>query len=369
MAEDSVAQDQIKAFVDRILRLKEEAKAINSDVREIYAEAKGFGFDKTVLGQLVSYVEKRQTDAAALAERSALFDLYLDAFDGAVGRPSHTHTREKASKLTYGDHLDDATRAAVDPVAALRANPALSIVGAADLKKSETQSAPQAGRDLTTPAPLNSQVASIQEPAAPKSAPDSDNTTVSQVETAAEAKTADQEPTEVSGSGEVQDESAIHLATNCQPGKSVEASASAAPATIYAAPGVITWEVAPPEGVQRHDFSAAFGDLGQDLVVIGDEISSARAEPIVKIGNVILDGWARYMVARGAIGLDGHSTEYSVVQYDGADPLMDCIKWNLAGRILNETQRRLIAQRLAKLQPKRKNDIYAAMDMGMELVS
>lgn len=91
---ESVAQDQIRAFVDRILRLKEEAKDLNRDIREVYAEAKGNGFDKTVLGKLVSYVEKRATGAADLQEAEALFDLYLGAYDGA----SHTHAREEASE-------------------------------------------------------------------------------------------------------------------------------------------------------------------------------------------------------------------------------------------------------------------------------
>lgn len=81
---DSVAQDQIKAFVDRIIRLREEAKAINDDIREVYAEAKGNGFDKTVLGKLVLYVERRAKDGAALAEGEAIFGLYLEAYDGAV---------------------------------------------------------------------------------------------------------------------------------------------------------------------------------------------------------------------------------------------------------------------------------------------
>ena len=88
---DSVAQDQIRAFVERILRMKEEAKAINDDIREIYAEAKGNGFDKTVLGKLVNYVEKRTKDSAAVAEADAIFDLYLEAYDGT---PSRTHAHE-----------------------------------------------------------------------------------------------------------------------------------------------------------------------------------------------------------------------------------------------------------------------------------
>lgn len=92
----SVAQDQIRAFVERILRMKEEAKAIKDDIREIYAEAKGNGYDKTVLGKLVNYVEKRSTDANALIEGESLFDLYLSAYDSAIGRvgtrvATHTH--------------------------------------------------------------------------------------------------------------------------------------------------------------------------------------------------------------------------------------------------------------------------------------
>lgn len=99
MSTDSVAQDQIKAFVDRILRLKAEAKAINADVREVYGEAKASGFDKTVLGKLVSYIEKRNADSNAVAEGEALFDLYLSAYYG-VGTKVATHTHETEPLLT-----------------------------------------------------------------------------------------------------------------------------------------------------------------------------------------------------------------------------------------------------------------------------
>lgn len=91
----SVAQDQIRAFVDRILRLKEEAASIKGDIREVYAEAKANGFDKTVLGKVVGYVEKRAAGAADLAEAEALFDLYLSAYDGASVSHTHAYTRER----------------------------------------------------------------------------------------------------------------------------------------------------------------------------------------------------------------------------------------------------------------------------------
>ena len=93
---DAVAQDQIKAFVERIMRMREEAKAINDDIREIYAEAKANGFDKTVLGKIVIHVERRSKDNVKMLEAQALFDLYLDAFDGATGTVVATHTHETA---------------------------------------------------------------------------------------------------------------------------------------------------------------------------------------------------------------------------------------------------------------------------------
>lgn len=95
---ESVAQDQIRAFVERIMRLREEAKEINRDIREIYAEAKGNGFDKTVLGKLVLHVE-RQADAGkamAAAEQDALLDLYIEAYYGK--RPSHTHAHAREER-------------------------------------------------------------------------------------------------------------------------------------------------------------------------------------------------------------------------------------------------------------------------------
>ena len=95
---DNVGAGQIKAFVERILRMKEEARAIKDDIREIYAEAKGNGFDKTVLGQIVGYVEKRQKDPDTLAERNALFDLYLEAFDGS----SHARARTRENIEEFG---------------------------------------------------------------------------------------------------------------------------------------------------------------------------------------------------------------------------------------------------------------------------
>lgn len=74
--EDSVAQDQLRAFVERIERMEEEIAACNADKKEIYAEAKGNGFDVPTLKKIVSI---RRQDANTLMEAQALLDLYMEA--------------------------------------------------------------------------------------------------------------------------------------------------------------------------------------------------------------------------------------------------------------------------------------------------
>lgn len=76
MADESVAQDQLRAFIERIERMEEEKKAISDDIKEIYAEAKGNGFDTKVLRQIVRI---RKQDAAERMEQEALLDLYMSA--------------------------------------------------------------------------------------------------------------------------------------------------------------------------------------------------------------------------------------------------------------------------------------------------
>lgn len=74
--EDSVAQDHLRAFIERIERMEEEKDAITEDIREIYAEAKGNGFDTKILRQIVKI---RKQDANERAEQEAILELYMAA--------------------------------------------------------------------------------------------------------------------------------------------------------------------------------------------------------------------------------------------------------------------------------------------------
>nr|WP_321980167.1 DUF2312 domain-containing protein [uncultured Cohaesibacter sp.] len=71
-----VAADQLRAFVERIERLEEEKKALNDDIKDVYAEAKGNGYDVKTLRQVV---RMRKQDSNERQEMEALLDLYLHA--------------------------------------------------------------------------------------------------------------------------------------------------------------------------------------------------------------------------------------------------------------------------------------------------
>ena len=75
-AKNNFAQGQLKSFIERIERLEEEKKAIAADIKEVYAEAKGTGFDTKIMRKVVSL---RKKDAAERLEEEAILDLYLSA--------------------------------------------------------------------------------------------------------------------------------------------------------------------------------------------------------------------------------------------------------------------------------------------------
>ena len=69
----------LQAFVERIERLHEERKALAQDVSEVYAEAKGDGFDVKVLREVIKI---RSQDRDARAEMETLVELYFNALGG-----------------------------------------------------------------------------------------------------------------------------------------------------------------------------------------------------------------------------------------------------------------------------------------------
>ena len=76
MAKSGFAAGQLRSLVERVERLEEEKAALTADIREVYAEAKGHGFDTKIMRQVVRI---RKLDKADRQEQEAVLDLYLSA--------------------------------------------------------------------------------------------------------------------------------------------------------------------------------------------------------------------------------------------------------------------------------------------------
>ena len=72
----SFAKEQLKSIIERIERLEEEKKTISDDIRDVYAEAKGNGFDVKALRTIVRL---RKQDANERAEQETILDTYMQA--------------------------------------------------------------------------------------------------------------------------------------------------------------------------------------------------------------------------------------------------------------------------------------------------
>lgn len=71
-----IARGRLKTFIERVERLEEEKKAITDDMKEVFAEAKGEGFDVKVIRMIIRI---RKQDSNERAEHEAILDLYLHA--------------------------------------------------------------------------------------------------------------------------------------------------------------------------------------------------------------------------------------------------------------------------------------------------
>jgi uncharacterized protein (UPF0335 family) len=76
MAKSGFAKDHLKSLIERVERLEEEKAALTADIREVYAEAKGQGFDTKIMRQVVRL---RKLDRADRQEQEAILDLYMGA--------------------------------------------------------------------------------------------------------------------------------------------------------------------------------------------------------------------------------------------------------------------------------------------------
>jgi len=72
----TIAVGQLRAFIERIERLEEEKKTIGDDIKEVYAELKGSGFDSKIVRTIIRLRKKEDHERQ---EEEAVLQLYMDA--------------------------------------------------------------------------------------------------------------------------------------------------------------------------------------------------------------------------------------------------------------------------------------------------
>lgn len=80
----SISEQRLNVFIQRIERLEEEKKALTSDIKEVYDEAKSAGFDTKIMRKVVAI---RRMDEADRLEQQAIMEVYMKALGMLADTP------------------------------------------------------------------------------------------------------------------------------------------------------------------------------------------------------------------------------------------------------------------------------------------
>lgn len=408
------ADAKLKAYIDRVLRLKEEQDTLGDDIREVYAEAKAEGYDKTVMGKLVAHLRKVQkAGEGAVSEQEMVFDTYLQAYHRASGTVVATHTHEEDYDQETGEVLDGEANAKLIATVATGMQTEIgrkALVTALDImiereeaddRRSDNGLNIQTKHEDITASPETAEETpkqvygdSVEDATAPPSQPvdipacgdqghkidgsddlcpaellsQSDDDAFAEVKGRARLANADGVETSSSDrpsdqpSKDQSNEVAISSALRAGLADPTSNTGEGAAKTALPAVGIVI-ESVPPAPMKRPDFATCFPELSNAAYAhLHDEIqASGICAPIIRHGEVILDGWDRYNISR-ELGFN-----YPVQPYSGTDVLLDVIEWQRSARKFTPAQEKKIAADLAKEFPRRADDIFAAFGLAEAL--
>jgi uncharacterized protein (UPF0335 family) len=402
-----VARDQLRAFIERIERLEEEKKTIADDIKDVYGEAKGMGYDTVIMKRVVAL---RKKDDQQRMEEEQILDTYLAAL-GMIAQPDffEEEPRSRNGDVKIIDRDDEDGNHLTVTVDA-RVASILNKQAAAPLQSPRKAAEAVSERTATIqPETANETVGGFPVAAAPTSA---EETGAIQSTRQGAGMERGMDPS-VTGGESAATNSEMDRATEgsfktgseaAEKGREAipagpegvdlnHAGAGESPATIFApashgeaeAPSLTAAdqpqaggddveqdfnaathqagdvsESAPATPMHRSSFAHCFPELTKrEYDELQDSIEViGMKEPIIRKGDVILDGFSRYNIARSL------GTEYPVVEYDGADELLDVIRWQRASRDWTPQQEAKIAKALAKEVPARAADIWAAFHLA-----
>ena len=362
----SLTDTQYANFIDRLIACREAEDSAKEATKQVYAELADAGEDKTIAGLVVRQQRMTAKDRAKADMRDAA------AEDGQSrylrGKASHVRAREGRKS----DHDPETGEVTETPLADIRAE-GRGLDTVDPLHESDAAMRPQTEATVGSFA-SNAGVGAVAYPATSSTAARMDalgteGTEPTPAELEATNPPAGEQAEPVAGtqappvdtiSNPVTAPHVPRVEVTVDAGRESASDPSALPVVRH--PGEQWTERCPAEPVRRNDYARCFPDYwGMPLAELKDSIREEGVrEPIVKRGTEILDGWARYTIAR-ELGID-----YPVREYDGTDPLLDIIRWNLDARQLGANERKLIATKLAKLSPDRGEEIADAFGLAHE---
>lgn len=364
MSADIVAADQLKAIVQRVERLEAEIADLNADKSEIYKEARANGFDVKVIKKVVS---KRKIDEHERVEQDHVFDLYWDAVHGI--NLVHAHARENIEQFDASPRL---IKQVVDGMQTEAGRAAL--VAAVDImierEDADEFQAKASDDNGATEHDIEDTADSVRGDASRSSRGDDSPASHSEkatVATQGEATATTSDDGEATGTYAGEDRAAANAggddvesgAERATQTNTVISTGEGAANTALPAAGVVM-EYVPPTGMKRLPFAHCFPDHSKaEYERLEKDIAANRVlEPIIRQGDVIVDGWARYNISRA------YGMSYPIREIDaGRDALLDVIEWQRAARNFTPAQERKIAAELAKEFPHRADDIMAAFGL------
>lgn len=360
------ADAKLKAYIDRILRCREAEDEAKKDTKDVYAELAGEGYEKAIVGQVVTFLRKREKDGDKLSEQSAKFDLYLEAYE----RPSHAHTRVRAAAAEFqakasGDN--GATEQDIEDTAdSVTGDASRSSRGDDPPATISLETATRPGQDVQSPS-QRALAGENLDVTAGETATHSEKATVA-TQGEATAPTSDERETDLdeavegdraaANAGGDDVDGGAERAEQEPTSKTGEGAASALPAVGYFIEDV------PPSGMKRLPYAGCFPELTKaeyeklemDIADNGVDVS------IIRQGDVIIDGWHRFIIARK------YGLNYPIHQIElERDVLLDVIERQRASRNFTPAQEKKIAADLAKEFPHRADEIMAAFGLAEAL--
>jgi uncharacterized protein (UPF0335 family) len=321
---DGIAVDQVRSAFKRWQNLEEEKARVADDLKELFAEQKGLGYNTKAMRTAFRLKVKLDEADPAEAEHEALVDTYLVALEAP--RASRAYARENIEEFRSGGPSTAPTTLAAR-------------VAEESAVSNKPETAPHSDQPLTGGSNARQ-----------------DQQEVDDFRRQALTKENDQTINHAGGSNE---EVATGNAERVPTSNTGEGTAN----TALPANSGFAMEYVPPFGMKRLQFHGCFPDLSKaEYDRLEKDIAANRVQkPIIRQGDVIVDGWNRYNISR-ELGFN-----YPVQPYSGTDVLLDVIEMQRASRNFTPAQEKKIAADLAKEFPRRADEIMAAFGLAEAL--